>query len=724
MQKDKHAILDFLSKKEYEPLLLRDLYRVFGANTKSEKAVFRAFVKGLETEGVLEKNETNRYRIPESEETTTDTEKEPSRALTGILDFNRNGNIAFCTASDGIEYVVFPEDSHYALHRDSVQIKPSGFYKDWRRAQVVKILQRNLKDVVGILAREGRNYFIIPDDKRMGLRYYLSGSEKKDLLGSELGAKVIAKIVAYPSKKTPPMAKITRCLGSIEDPQVHLPTVIVKHGLPFPEDFPEKVLEESKNTPDRVFPKDCKNRKDYRDQIIVTIDGESAKDFDDAVGIEKLETGHYLLGVHIADVSAYVPAGSQIDEEAFRRGTSTYLLDTVIPMLPVALSNGICSLKESKSRLTLSLEMEIDEKGQIVRYACHEGVIKSEKRLTYTAVNDFLSGTAASKEGRYCADHPEISQALTLMDELADVLRKDRKSRGAIMEIDSGDVEIPLDEKGNALDITIRKRGRAESFIEEFMLKANETIAGIFASIDRPFIYRVHERPDPETLTQLKKYVLALGVQKKFPKEMQSSDIQNYLETVQDHPLKSSIQRLVVRSMKRAVYSAQNIGHYGLASENYTHFTSPIRRYPDLIVHRLLKEWIKRVADTQPVVYTPEQLAKIAKQSSVRERVSSEAEWDLISLKKVNYVSRNLAELYQVVVTNVAKFGLFVEVPEKLIPGLIPISTLSDYFLFDEERNLLIGERTGKVYKIGDILEARVKDIDYVRGEIDFELLK
>ena len=252
------------------------------------------------------------------------------------------------------------------------------------------------------------------------------------------------------------------------------------------------------------------------------------------------------------------------------------------------------------------------------------------------------------------------------------------------------------------------------------MLKANETVAGIFAEIDGAFVYRVHERPDPETLTQLKKYVLALGVQKKFPKEMRSSDIQEYLETIQDHPLKSSIQRLVVRSMKRAIYSVQNIGHYGLASENYTHFTSPIRRYPDLIVHRILKEWMKRL----PSIYTPEQLTKIAKQSSVRERVSSEAEWDLISLKKVNYISRNLAELYRVVVTNIAKFGLFVEVPEKLIPGLIPISTLSDYFILDEERNILVGERTRKVYKIGDILEVRVKDIDYVRGEIDFELIK
>ncbi|HNR64075.1 MAG TPA: ribonuclease R [Thermotogota bacterium] len=720
MQKDKNAVLEYMRKKEYEPLLLRDLYRVFGANTKSEKAVFRAFIKGLETEGALEKNETNRYRIPENEETLAGTEKEPVQGLTGLLDFNRNGNIAFCAASDGIEYVVFPEDSKYALHRDLVQIKPSGFYKDWRRAQVVKILQRNLKDVVGILAREGRNYFVIPDDKRMGLRYYLSGSEKKDLLGSEPGAKVIARIVAYPSKKNPPMAKITRCLGSIEDPQVHLPSVIVKHGLPFPEDFPEAVLEKTKDTPDRVFPKDCKNRKDYRDQIIFTIDGESAKDFDDAVGIEKLDNGHYRLGVHIADVSAYVPMGSEIDEEAFRRGTSTYLLDTVIPMLPVALSNGICSLKENKSRLTLSLEMEIDTKGHIVGYTCHEGVIKSKKRLTYTAVNDFLNGNIVSKEARFCADHPEIARALTLMDELAGILRKNRKDRGAIMEIESGDVVIPLDEKGNALDIVIRKRDRAESFIEEFMLKANETVAGIFAEIDGAFVYRVHERPDPETLTQLKKYVLALGVQKKFPKEMRSSDIQEYLETIQDHPLKSSIQRLVVRSMKRAIYSVQNIGHYGLASENYTHFTSPIRRYPDLIVHRILKEWMKRL----PSIYTPEQLTKIAKQSSVRERVSSEAEWDLISLKKVNYISRNLAELYRVVVTNIAKFGLFVEVPEKLIPGLIPISTLSDYFILDEERNILVGERTRKVYKIGDILEVRVKDIDYVRGEIDFELIK
>ena len=719
MQKDKSAVLEHL-RTQAVPLLLRELYRVFGANTKSEKAEFRAFIKRLEAEGAIEKNETNRYRIPEDEEASESGEKASSHGIAGLLDFSRNGHIAFCAASDGIEYVIFPEDSKYAIHHDLVQIKPSGFYKDWRRAQVVKILQRNQKDVVGILAREGQNYFIIPDDKRMGLRYYLTGAEKPDRLGSELGSKVIAHIVSYPSKKKTPVAKITHYLGSIEDPRVHLPTVIVKHGLPFPEDFPQGVMEEAKRIPDRIFPKDTKNRKDYRNQIVFTIDKETAKDFDDAVGIEKLDNGHYLLGVHIADVSAYVPMDSELDREAYRRGTSTYLLDTVVPMLPLALSNGICSLIENRSRLTLSLEMEVDSNGRLARYECHEGVIKSKKRLTYTAVNDFLNGNTPSEGAKLFAKNPEIGQALILMDELAKILRENRKSRGAIIEIESGEVEIPLDEVGNALDILVKKRDRAESFIEEFMLLANETVASIFADKPEAFIYRVHERPDPETLIQLKRYLLALGVQKKLPKEMRSSDIQAYLETLQDHPLKSSIQRLVIRSMKRALYSEENIGHYGLASENYTHFTAPIRRYPDLVVHRMLKGWMEH----RPAPYNSEQLTKIARQSSVRERVSSEAEWDLVALKKVNYVSRNLAELYQVVVTNVARFGLFVEVPEKLIPGLIPISTLDDYFVFDEERNILVGERTRKVYKIGDILEVRVKGIDHVRGEIDFELLK
>jgi ribonuclease R len=720
MEIDKKKILAYLSQNDYRPLLLRDLYRVFGVSTKDGKARFRQTIKELAAEGAIQKDSTNRYTLASVPEINPVENGLPAGVPVGSLEFTRNGNMAFCLANDGIEYVIFPEDAKFALHRDLVQLKPGGFYKEWRRAQVAKILQRNLTQIVGILAREGRNYFIIPDDKRMGMRYYLPGSEKKDLLGTELGEKVIGRITGYPSRKDAPKAKITERLGHIQNPAVHLPTVIVKHGLPFPEEYPEAVLAEADKIPDRVYPKEYQDRKDYRTKTVFTIDGENAKDFDDAVGIERMENGHYQLYVHIADVSHYVKSDSEIDREAYKRGTSTYLIDTVIPMLPVRLSNGICSLKEKRNRLTLSVEMEIDQNGKTVRYSCHEGVINSQKRLTYTAVNAFLNGESPSNSVAGISEIPEIRDALLMMDELSEILRRYRKNRGAIIEIESGDVEIVLDSEGNTADIILRSRNRAESLIEEFMIKANETVAGIFAECGLPFIYRVHERPDPETLLQLKNYIQALGIQRKFPKDVKSTDIQFFLENLQEHPLKRSIERLVVRSMKRAVYHEDNIGHYGLASDSYTHFTSPIRRYPDLVVHRLLKQWMKVAQYDYPLG----KLHTIARQSSTRERVSTEAEWDIISLKKVNYVSRNLAEVYEVVVTNVQKFGLFVEIPEKSIPGLIPISTLDDYYLFDEDRNILIGERTRKIYKIGDCLKVRVKDIDYVRGEIDFEMLR
>lgn len=715
-------VLELFRQKDYKPLLLKDLYRHFSITSKKDKAVFHEQMSRWLEEEKIVKDARNRYSLNAAIEEGRGSATKI--ILTGILDFTRNGNMAFCAASDGNEYVVFPEESGYALHRDLVQIKSTGFYKQWRRAQVQKVLQRNLSNIVGILAKEGRNYFVIPDDKRMGLRYYLSADEKQDLLETLPGEKVIAKITSYPSKKSPAKAKITQRLGSIEDPKVHLLTVIVKHGLPFPGEFPTELTEEISKVVDRVYPKEMVGRKDYREKVIFTIDGETAKDFDDAVGIEKLENGNYLLSVHIADVAHYVAKDSKIDKEALKRGTSTYLINEVIPMLPIPLSNGICSLKEKKNRLTLSVEMEIDTQGKTVHYTCQEGVIQTVKRLTYTLVNQVLE--KEEKAMKLIEKIPGLSDSLLLMIELAGVLRKSRKARGAIIEIESGEVEIVLDENGNAIDLIPRHRNPAESLIEEFMIKANETVASIFEERKLPFLYRIHENPDPETLNQLKNYILALGVLKKFPKEIHSADLQKFLETLQDHPLRSSIQRLVVRSMKRAVYSEENIGHYGLASKTYTHFTSPIRRYPDLIVHRLLKEWMSGEKSTtvRPKPYELSQLNLIARQSSQRERVSSEAEWDLISLKKVNYISRNLAEVYQVVVTNVQKFGMFVEIPEKLIAGLIPISTLDDYFVYDEERNVLVGERTKKVYKIGDCMEVRVKDIDYVRGEIDFEMIR
>ncbi len=704
-------ITTLLKSKDYTPAVLKELYVFFNTQSKEDKRELRDLLKFLLKNEKIAKDANNRYYIPETS------------FPTGKLEFVRRGNMAFVKANDSNEYVVFLENCKNAMHRDLVALKPKGDYKEWQRAEVVKVIQRNMTEVVGVLTKEGKKYYVIPDEKRIGYRFYVKMNNAKSLKGALPGEKVLAKIVSYPSRRIPPGVTIEKVLGKIEDPKIHLPSIIVKHALPFPEDFPPKVLEEVGKFPNRVLKGEISQRKDFRDKLVVTIDGKDAKDFDDAVSLEMLENGNYKLYVLIADVAHYVRPDTFLDKEAFARGTSVYLINTVIPMLPFPLSNGLCSLKEGVNRLVMALEMEIDRDGNLKEYSISEGVMNSAKRLTYTQVNEWLED-GKEKAVKTLSKVDGLMPMLEKMNELAEILKESRRKRGAIINIESGEVRIIIDENGVTTDIIPRQRHMSESIIEEFMIKANEAIAEVFHHAELPFVYRIHEEPDHDTLEQLKKYIFALGIEDELPRKLTSSKIQVLLENLKNHPLKNSVERLVVRTMKRAVYSNYNDGHYGLASEAYTHFTSPIRRYPDLIVHRILKEYVAgKSFDKSRVEFWEKSLPGICVNCTQRERIANEAEWDLIALKKVDYISRNSSELFDVVVTNVSKFGLFVEIPEKLIPGLIHVSTMHDYFIYDENRNMLIGERTGKTFKLGDTLKVRVKDIDFVRGEIDFEIV-
>ncbi|ANQ54366.1 ribonuclease R [Thermosipho affectus] len=698
----KRKVLNFINSKNYKPMLQKELYKALGLKNKTEKKELRKILNDLLYEGKLFKDSKGRYK-PISK-----------NMVIGTIEFTRNGTMAFVWTESGEEIAIPAEKAGRAIHKDKVIVEIEGKWYDIPEGRVIKIIDHGLKKVVGTFQPIGRAAFLIPDDPKIQYDFYIP---IEFFNNAKPGQKVVGKILKYPTPTKNPVAKIVEVLGYADDPATDFPTVIVKHDINI--SFPNEVMQEASKIPDKVFSRDIKNRKDFRNELVVTIDGPDAKDFDDAVSVKKLKNGNYLLGVHIADVSHYVKEDSFLDKEAFKRGTSIYLIDRVIPMLPFKLSHGICSLVQGEDRLVMSLTMEINKDGKVVDFEVTKGVIRSNRRLVYDDVNALFEGKeeAIKKIG-------DLRKELLLMKELKDILRKARKERGAILDIEGGEVKIILDEKGHAVDIIPRKRGEAEVIIEEFMIKANETIAEIFHHLDLPFVYRVHEQPDPDTIIQLKNYLAALGIEFKVPKKIQPKVLQTLLEKTEGHPLRGSIEKLLVRSMKRAIYSATNIGHFGLASYAYTHFTSPIRRYPDLIVHRLIKKFLtdnKKISKKQ-LKKLNEKLSKVAIHSSKRERIADEAEWDYIALKKIDYISNHIGEVFDVVVTSVTKFGMFVEIIDKNISGLIHVSTLDDYFLYDPEKSILIGQHTGKVYKIGDKLRAKVVNANKTRMQIDFEI--
>ncbi len=695
----KTELKKLFSQKEYMPMTFKEICRYFGIVEDNQKELLKKQLNELINVGYIFKDDNGRYQLSKG------------NLFIGTIEFTRSGNLTFVTTEDGQEIAVPIEKTNLAMHKDKVQVQIIGKWYELPEGRVVKILERGIKKFVGVFETRGQFAFIIPDDPKLPFEFKVP---IEDINGAKPGMKVVAEITKYPSTKKGPEAKVVEVLGRVEDPATDFPTVVVKHDLPV--QFPDDVMKEVSKLPDKVSEKDLEGRWDFRDEVIVTIDGLDAKDFDDAVHVKKLPNGNYLLGVHIADVSHYVKPNTALDREAFNRATSIYLADRVIPMLPFKLSNGLCSLVQGEDRLVMSLLMEIDKTGEVVDYKVGNGVIQSYRRLVYDDVNAFLEGRPEGDKLKDLAEH------IYLMKELKDILRENRRHRGAILDIEGDEVKIILDEKGHAIDIVPRKRGESEVIIEEFMIKANETVAEIFHNADIPFIYRIHEQPDFDTLFQLKNYLSAIGINMKLPQQIHPKILQELLEKTKDHPLRSSIQRLLVRSMKRAIYSPSNIGHFGLASEAYTHFTSPIRRYPDLIVHRLLKRYLETGGkiSKKEMRSIEKYLEKASVHCSKRERVADEAEWDYEALKKIDYISKHIGEVYKVVVTSVAKFGLFVEIPDKYISGLIHISTLDDYYFYDEQKSILTGKRSGKIYRIGDVLYAKVVKADKVRMEIDF----
>lgn len=633
----------------------------------------------------------------------------------GVFIGNARG-FGFVETGEDEEDIFIPADAvNTALHQDRVQVLLKKEQKPGKRREgtVIKILERGTTEVVGTFQREGDYGFVLCDNQKISRDVYIS---PKNSHGIRDGEKVVAQILDYGSEKRKPEGKITESLGNIHAPGADILAVVKSYGIP--SEFPVRVMNQAMRVPDHVLEADWDGRDDLTGLMTVTIDGEDAKDLDDAVSLTK-EGNLYHLGVHIADVSNYVQGGSAIDREALKRGTSVYLADRVIPMLPERLSNGICSLNQGVERLALSCLVDIDENGTVVSHKITESVIRVDRRMSYEQVRCILEDgeTETSRE------YQEFVPTFFLMKELSGILRGCRHNRGSI-DFDFPESKIILNGAGRAIDVKPYETSVATEIIEDFMLLANETVAREYCKGEYPFVYRTHENPDPDKVEELLMLLHNQGIDvRKSGQEITPKEIQEILESIQDLPNETMISRLTLRTMKQAKYTTECSGHFGLAARYYCHFTSPIRRYPDLQIHRIIRDNLRgRLTREGKTEHYREILEEVARQSSVCERRAQEAERESDKMKKAEYMSYHLGEEFDGIISGVTGYGLYVELGNT-VEGLVHITALKDdYYTFDQETHELRGELTKKVYHLGQKIRVRVADADAVKRSVDFTI--
>ena len=699
-------LLHYMKDEAYKPLTVQELESALDVKDSS---TFKDFVKALvqmEEKGLVVRTRSNRYGLPEK-----------MNLIRGKLTGHAKGFAFVIPEEAGMDDIFIPpNETNNAIHGDTVLARVSSESSGQRKeGTVVRILERGITQIVGTYT-ESKNFgFVIPDDKKFAGDIFIPKAASN---GAVEGHKVVVELTTYPEGRMSAEGAVIQILGHKNDPGVDILSVIHKHGLP--QEFPEEVLQQANQAPETIDESEIQNRRDLRNEVIVTIDGADAKDLDDAVTVTKLDNGNYKLGVHIADVSYYVTEDSPIDKEASERGTSVYLVDRVIPMIPHRLSNGICSLNPKVDRLTLSCEMEIDSDGEVVNHEIFQSVIKTTERMTYADVNAILTEQDEELHKRY---EPLIPM-FQLMEELAEALRGKRMHRGAI-DFDFKESKVLVDEEGKPTDVVLRERSVAEKLIEEFMLAANETIAEHFHWMDVPFIYRIHEDPKEDKLRRFFEFITNFGyLVKGTANSVHPRALQEILEEVKEKPEGMVISTVMLRSMQQAKYDPESLGHFGLSAEFYTHFTSPIRRYPDLIVHRLIRTYlIEGKLNEATKAKWDARLREIADHSSKMERRSVDAERETDELKKAEYMEDKIGEEYDGIISSVTNFGLFVELPNT-IEGLVHVSYMTDdYYRYDERHYAMIGERTGHVYRIGDEITVRVINVNKDERSIDFEIV-
>lgn len=705
----KEKIILYLEQQAMRPLSGTELAEQLGADTVEKIEQLKKLLCEMETEGTLVLSRKNRYGTLKQFHLLVGTIRRHPKGFGFLMQEHSEADDIFIPAT-GLNGAMNGDRAIVRIRREATgQSRAEG--------EVTRILQRNVQQIVGTFESSRHFGFVVPDDKRFGSDIFVS---KDNFNGAKNNMKVLVEITKWPQKNQSAEGKIIQVIGKKNTPGVDILSVILSYGLP--QQFPIDVLMYAESLADTISAEEIEKRRDLRHLLMVTIDGDDAKDLDDAVSVERLENGHYMLGVHIADVGHYVVEDNVLDKEALERATSIYLVDRVIPMLPQKLSNELCSLNAGKDRLTLSCMMEVDLQGNVVSHEIFESIICVDYRMTYKNVSKML----VEQNEDLCRCYAEIVPMLRCMEQLQKILEEKRKMRGAIA-FHTSETKVVLDKKGHPIRIEYLEQGIANKIIEEFMLCANETVAEHYFWLDVPFLYRVHEEPKTDDILDVNKFLRIFGYNiKGVNNSIHSKAYQNVIENISGKPEEMVVNTVLLRSMQHARYDTEPLGHFGLAAQYYSHFTSPIRRYPDLAIHRVIKELLHNGdhLDENRVEKLKGKMRYYAEHSSAREKIAEEVERKSVDLKKIEYMSAFVGEKYLAKISGVTNFGLFVQLKNS-VEGLVHISTLiDDFYQFFPEQYALIGERTHKVYQIGQEVEVQLVRTSIEDCQIDFEVTK
>lgn len=702
LKERKERILAYMESEGYVPIKRRDM-RAMLSVPQEDREKFESLINELIAEGRVFETKKGKLASPKDLQMATGTFIGHARGF-GFVTPDAGGEDIFIPASETMGAMQKDRVLYKMLHKAEKGKKADGV--------IVRILERGQQRIVGTFEAGSKGYgFVVADDKKIAKDIFISRENTK---GAVTGHKVVVEITDYGEDRRNPEGKVIEILGHVNDPGVDVLSVIRRYELAV--EFPEEVYAEIEHLGTEVAEADKKGREDLRDLLTITIDGADAKDLDDAVSLKRLGNGNFELGVHIADVSHYVRENTALDKEAYARGTSVYLVDRVIPMLPHKLSNGICSLNPHVDRLALSCLMEVNGRGEVVSHRILESIINSDYRMTYTAVREILEdGTPALLE-----QYAEILPMLEDMEELRQILGEKRRKRGSV-NFDLPESKIILDENGKPIDIKPYEKSIATNMIEEFMLVCNETIAENSFWQEMPFMYRSHQEPDEDKLEKMEQFLRGFGYYlRKKDGEIHPRELQKVLQKAEETDEERIITRMVLRSMMQARYTAENGGHFGLAAKYYCHFTSPIRRYPDLEIHRMIKKMLHGELDEKASVYYRRKMPDWAKHCSKQERVAEDAERDTDALKKVEFMEDKVGQIYEGIISGVTNWGIYVELPNT-IEGMVALSQMDDdYYEFDEKKMLVFGKRTKKSYRLGDKVVVSVAKVDRMMGTIDF----